>query len=90
MKHFKIIKRVYSCYCILIHTFTAMLIVFLSINWKLLGGENCNFVDCSAMAHEALKHAKGADLEVVVIDHHIGVEILSETIAIVNPNCVDE
>jgi len=47
-------------------------------------------VDCGAMAHEALKYAKDAELDVIVIDHHITTEILPEAIAIVNPNRVDE
>lgn len=47
-------------------------------------------VDCGAMAHEALKYAKDAGLDVIVIDHHIATEILPEAIAIVNPNRVDE
>jgi len=47
-------------------------------------------VDCGAMAHEALKYAKDAGLDVIVIDHHITTEILPEAIAIVNPNRVDE
>lgn len=47
-------------------------------------------VDCGAMAHEALKYAKDAGLDVIVIDHHIATEILPEAVAIVNPNRVDE
>lgn len=47
-------------------------------------------VDCGAMAHEALKYAKDARLDVIVIDHHIATEILPEAVAIVNPNRVDE
>lgn len=54
------------------------------------GAELLITVDCGAMAHEALKYAKDAKLDVIVIDHHIATEILPEAIAIVNPNRVDE
>ncbi|WP_347938795.1 single-stranded-DNA-specific exonuclease RecJ [Rickettsia oklahomensis] len=47
-------------------------------------------VDCGAMAHEALKYAKGISLDVIVIDHHIATEILPDAVAIVNPNRIDE
>lgn len=47
-------------------------------------------VDCGAMAHEALEHAKAVGLDVIVIDHHISSDILPEAVAIINPNRIDE
>ncbi len=46
-------------------------------------------VDCGAMAHEALGHAKQVGLDVIVIDHHMS-DILPPAVAIVNPNRLDE
>ncbi len=47
-------------------------------------------VDCGAVAYEALNEAKQIGLDVVVVDHHIGGEVLPEAVAVVNPNRVDE
>lgn len=47
-------------------------------------------VDCGATAHEALEHAKNVGLEVIVIDHHLSLEVLPAAIAVVNPNRLDE
>lgn len=47
-------------------------------------------VDCGAMAHEALKYAKQVGLDVIVIDHHMGHDTLPESVAVVNPNRIDE
>ncbi len=45
-------------------------------------------VDCGTLSHEPIAAAKGAD--VVVLDHHLGAEILPPALAVVNPNRQDE
>lgn len=47
-------------------------------------------VDCGAMAFDALAQAKGAGLEVIVVDHHKCASELPCAFALVNPNRVDE
>ena len=47
-------------------------------------------VDCGAMAHEALAAAHDAGVEVIVVDHHKCSAELPQTIALVNPNRLDE
>lgn len=47
-------------------------------------------VDCGAMAHDALSHAKELGLDVIVIDHHISTDSLPEAVAVINPNRIDE
>lgn len=45
-------------------------------------------VDCGTLSHDALAAAEGAD--VIVLDHHLGGEILPPAVAVVNPNRADE
>ena len=47
-------------------------------------------VDCGAMAHEALEAARGAGLDVIVVDHHKCDAKLPPAAALVNPNRLDE
>ena len=47
-------------------------------------------VDCGAMAHEALAAAHDARVEVIVVDHHKCSSELPVTVALVNPNRLDE
>ena len=47
-------------------------------------------VDCGAMAHEALAMAQAAGIEVIVVDHHKCSAELPLTMALVNPNRLDE
>lgn len=47
-------------------------------------------VDCGTTAHEALKAAATAGLEVLVVDHHVAETTLPEAMAIVNPNRLDD
>lgn len=47
-------------------------------------------VDCGAMAFDALAQAKGAGLEVIVVDHHKCSSELPAAFALVNPNRLDE
>lgn len=43
-------------------------------------------LDCGTVAFEPLEAAKKAGLDVIVIDHHIGVLKKAEAIAVINPN----
>ena len=47
-------------------------------------------VDCGAMAHEALAAAHAAGIEVIVVDHHKCSAQLPQSLALVNPNRLDE
>ncbi len=47
-------------------------------------------VDCGAMAHEALGMAQAAGIDVIVVDHHKCAAELPRTVALVNPNRLDE
>jgi len=47
-------------------------------------------VDCGAMAHDALKQARKAGVDVIVVDHHKCAPDLPEAAALVNPNRLDE
>ncbi|GMM94245.1 single-stranded-DNA-specific exonuclease RecJ [Qipengyuania sp. MTN3-11] len=47
-------------------------------------------VDCGAMAHEALQKAHDAGVDVIVVDHHKCAADLPRTVALVNPNRLDE
>ena len=47
-------------------------------------------VDCGAMAHEALTMASEAGIDVIVVDHHKCAADLPPTVALVNPNRLDE
>jgi single-stranded-DNA-specific exonuclease len=47
-------------------------------------------VDCGAMAYEALEMAHDAGAEVIVVDHHKCAAELPVTLALVNPNRLDE
>ena len=47
-------------------------------------------VDCGAMAHEALEMAHDVGVDVIVVDHHKCSAVLPKTVALVNPNRLDE
>ncbi len=47
-------------------------------------------VDCGAQAFEALEMAKGAGVDVIVVDHHKCASALPKALALVNPNRLDE
>ncbi len=58
-----------------------------------LAGEGIGLVvtvDCGTTAHEALRAARAAGLEVLVVDHHVAETALPEALAIVNPNRLDD
>ena len=47
-------------------------------------------VDCGTTAHEPLRAAARAGLDVVVVDHHEGEARLPPAVAVINPNRLDE
>lgn len=47
-------------------------------------------VDCGVTAHEPLRAARDAGMDVIVLDHHAGEPQLPPAIAVVNPNRIDE
>jgi single-stranded-DNA-specific exonuclease len=47
-------------------------------------------LDCGTVSFEPLLKAKEIGLDVIVIDHHIGVEKKPEALAIINPNSIDD
>lgn len=47
-------------------------------------------VDCGTSSHDVLAEAKKKGLDVIVIDHHIAPPKLPDTVALVNPNRLDE
>lgn len=47
-------------------------------------------VDCGATAYAPLAHAAAIGLDVIVLDHHLGVAELPKAYAVVNPNRMDE
>jgi single-stranded-DNA-specific exonuclease len=47
-------------------------------------------VDCGTVAFEPLEVAHNVGMDAIVIDHHIGVKNIPKSIAVVNPNRLDE
>ncbi len=47
-------------------------------------------VDCGTVAFEPLEKAHEAGLDIIVIDHHIGVVEKPKALAVINPNRIDE
>ncbi|MEO6199031.1 MAG: single-stranded-DNA-specific exonuclease RecJ [Sphingomicrobium sp.] len=47
-------------------------------------------VDCGAQAFDALDQAQAADLDVIVVDHHLCATTLPAALAMINPNRLDE
>jgi single-stranded-DNA-specific exonuclease len=47
-------------------------------------------VDCGAQAFDALEEARGAGLDVIVVDHHQCASLLPVAHAMINPNRLDE
>ncbi|HEX3953456.1 MAG TPA: single-stranded-DNA-specific exonuclease RecJ [Stellaceae bacterium] len=47
-------------------------------------------VDCGATAHEPLAAAADAGLDVIVVDHHVTEPLLPRSLALINPNRLDE
>lgn len=47
-------------------------------------------VDCGTVSYEPLAAAKRIGFATIVVDHHIGGELLPEAFAVINPNRLDE
>lgn len=60
------------------------------LNLKKNGTDLVITVDCGTVAFEPLQAAKDAGLEIIVIDHHLGVVEKPEAIAVINPNLLQE
>lgn len=60
------------------------------LNLKKSGTDLVITVDCGTVAFEPLESAAKAGLELIVIDHHIGVTEKPEALAVINPNRIDE
>ncbi|MDG7055166.1 MAG: single-stranded-DNA-specific exonuclease RecJ [Wolbachia endosymbiont of Menacanthus eurysternus] len=57
---------------------------------KKKGIDLCISVDCGTLAYQPIEDAKNFDLDIIVIDHHLGTEKLPSAVAVVNPNRLDE
>ena len=57
---------------------------------KSKGAELVITVDCGITAHEPLKEAASAGVDVIVIDHHQAGTNLPDALAVVNPNRLDD
>lgn len=60
------------------------------VHLKEQGCDVCITVDCGTLAFEPLAEAAKAGLDMLVIDHHLGAEMLPVAEAVVNPNRLDE
>lgn len=60
------------------------------LNLKKNGTDLVITVDCGTVAFAPLEDAKKAGLEIIVIDHHLGVLEKPAALAVINPNRVDE
>ena len=47
-------------------------------------------VDCGAASHDVVEYAKEINLDVIIIDHHIGHKINPDAAAVINPNSYNE
>lgn len=60
------------------------------LNLKKSGTDLVITVDCGTVAFKPLEDATKAGLEIIVIDHHLGVLEKPDAIAVINPNRLDE
>jgi single-stranded-DNA-specific exonuclease len=60
------------------------------LNLKKNGTDLVITLDCGTVAFKPLEDAKKAGLDVIVIDHHLGVLEKPESIAVINPNLLNE
>ena len=60
------------------------------VELKARGASVAVCVDCGAQAFEALEEARGAGLDVIVVDHHQCASLLPVAFALINPNRLDE
>jgi single-stranded-DNA-specific exonuclease len=60
------------------------------VELKAKGASVAVCVDCGAQAFDALEEARGAGLDVIVVDHHQCATLLPVAYALINPNRLDE
>lgn len=60
------------------------------LNLKKSGTDLVITLDCGTVAFKPLEDAASAGLDVIVIDHHLGVLEKPQSIAVINPNLLDE
>ncbi len=60
------------------------------LNLKKSGTDLVITVDCGTVAFKPLEDAAAAGLDIIVIDHHLGVLEKPQSIAVINPNLLDE
>ncbi|MBU6338469.1 MAG: single-stranded-DNA-specific exonuclease RecJ [Rickettsiales bacterium] len=60
------------------------------LNLKKSGTDLVITVDCGTVSFEPLEEAAKANLDIIVIDHHIGVTEKPKALAVINPNRIDE
>jgi single-stranded-DNA-specific exonuclease len=60
------------------------------LNLKKNGTDLVITVDCGTVAFKPLEDAAQAGLDIIVIDHHLGVLEKPKSIAVINPNLLDE
>src|SRR5436190_5707087 len=60
------------------------------VELKARGASVAVCVDCGAQAFDALKEARAAALDVIVVDHHQCATLLPAAFALINPNRLDE
>ncbi len=60
------------------------------LNLKKSGTDLVITLDCGTVAFKALEDAHDAGLDIIVIDHHLGVTEKPKSIAVINPNLLDE
>jgi single-stranded-DNA-specific exonuclease len=60
------------------------------VELKTRGASVAVCVDCGAQAFDALEEARGAGLDVIVVDHHQCATLLPAAHALINPNRLDE
>ena len=60
------------------------------LNLKKTGSDLVITLDCGTVAFKPLEDAHAAGLDIIVIDHHLGVLERPKSIAVINPNLLDE
>lgn len=60
------------------------------LNLKKAGTDLVITVDCGTVAFKPLEDAAAVGLDIIVIDHHLGVLEQPKSIAVINPNLLDE
>lgn len=60
------------------------------LNLKKAGTDLVITLDCGTVAFQPLEDAHAAGLDIIVIDHHLGVTEKPKSIAVINPNLLDE